>query len=129
MTKMIWLLSFTVALCFCHQSTEPKNDPRPPTDDEIKAYLKKESAGKETEGEANRQKVLKLQALEDEKNDLVFKIKDKEAKLERDNKRLFRQILTDTAYAWIRQIEHDKSRIKEIDKQIKKMSPVPTVNF
>ena len=117
------------ALLSCQRSTSDSTaetaGSRPPTREEIQAYLKEEEEAKAKEAEAkakqareNRRKLETIEKLRDEKMTLLLRIQQKEAELERDSRRVFRRILTDTAYEWVRQNERDKHRIEEIEKEI-----------
>lgn len=125
MTKTNALFSLAIVLLSCNCSgsgTTENTQTRPPTKEEIKAYLEDESVVKAKKATENKKRAVKIRQLQAERMDLMLRIQDKESKIERDNQRLFRRILQDTVYTWIRQNEHDKLRIKEIDKQIETLS-------
>ena len=125
MTKTNALFLLAIVVFSCNRtgpSTTENTQSRPPTKEEIKAYLEDESVVKAQKATENKKRAVKIRQLQAERMDLMLRIQDKESKIERENQRLFRRILQDTIYAWIRQNEHDKLRIKEIDKQIETLS-------
>lgn len=119
MTKTILIAIVGILLLSCKNSS-----PRPPTDTEIKEYLEKEKTEKdaETKAETNRFNFERLESLKDEKMRLQLRIQEKEIQMNQDEKRLFRRIHRDTVLEWVRDVERDKFRISEIDKEIKSLT-------
>jgi hypothetical protein len=132
------LIALAFGLAACNGSTPPattETSSRPPTDQEIEAYLnnkkatereaaKREDDDKQAEGRRNRH----LADIYHEREALQGYISVKQVELNREQTRLLRKYVDDTVQVWTANIARYERRIKAIDKELDGWEP-PSIKF
>ncbi len=132
------LIALAFGLVACNGSTPPattETSSRPPTDQEIEAYLNKqkktERAAAKQEADDKQTEAQRLRHLSElyrERETLQGYVSVKQVELNREQTRLLRKYVDDTVQVWTANIARYERRIKAIDKELDGWEP-PSIKF
>lgn len=125
------LISLAFGLAACNGSTPPattETSSRPPTDQEIEAYLNKQKKTEREDKQAEAQRLRHLSEIYRERESLQGYISVKQVELNREQTRLLRKYVDDTVQVWTANIARYERRIKAIDKELDGWEP-PSIKF